>query len=489
MAMARAKRGTKKRPAKKKKVAKKSGRKTAARKPAKKTAKAKKRTTKKVASKRGKATKKSAAKRRATKKATRARATTRKKVAAKKKTKKSSAKKKKTKKVSSRAKTKSTKKKSASKARAKKATKKTGARKASAKKTSTKKTSAKRRSAAKKSAKASARATRKEAPKKKLTAKQAAAQAKAAKAAAKKAEASARKRVRTPDPNKPVAEERYFQAENVYMCILINRRTQSARVIDFRAGPLPAKRLFLQSMAVKEGIQKIVTLVEKDEVSTWTRVGFVREGTIPGFYKRSDGHLCGCVISDKTASIAVTDAGQRLAERTINAAKKHQRNIPKKARATVRKVDRRIAEKARDKAWKEDLGLGSFDPFGRDADEFFFETKYKKSVPNYIRLEFQDCFGHSLVEVLRIPKNIDEIVNLAAGLNHINELLTERGIVSGFVLAPIDNVEISASLLATGYRKTGILAEGCVYGGERHDAILWTRKLANPLGEDASDDD
>ena len=56
--------------------------------------------------------------------------------------------------------------------------------------------------------------------------------------------------------------------------------------------------------AVKgEDVDKVITLVEKDEVSSWTRVGLVREGTIPGFYTRSDGHLCGCVIGDKTPKV------------------------------------------------------------------------------------------------------------------------------------------------------------------------------------------
>ena len=63
------------------------------------------------------------------------------------------------------------------------------------------------------------------------------------------------------------------------------------------------------------------------EVSSWTRVGFVREGTVPGFYKRSDGHLVGCVIGDRTASIEVGEDGIRLAERTIIGWTDHTFNI------------------------------------------------------------------------------------------------------------------------------------------------------------------
>ena len=119
-----------------------------------------------------------------------------------------------------------------------------------------------------------------------------------------RAKAAAAKRPK----KKPIVEELYFRSDSAYLCLLLNRRTRSIRVVDFRAGALPAKRLYIQSVAMQENVDKVITLVEKDEVSSWTRVGFVREGTIPGFYKRSDGHLCGCVIGDKTASIEVSDA-------------------------------------------------------------------------------------------------------------------------------------------------------------------------------------
>ena len=140
-----------------------------------------------------------------------------------------------------------------------------------------------------------------------------------------RAKAAAAKR----PPKKRAVEELYFRSDSAYLCLLLNRRTRCIRVIDFRAGALPAKRLYIQSVATQENVEKVITLVEKDEVSSWTRVGFVREGTIPGFYKRSDGHLCGCVIGDKTASIEVTDASAKLTERTINAAKKAAQRHPR----------------------------------------------------------------------------------------------------------------------------------------------------------------
>jgi hypothetical protein len=287
-------------------------------------------------------------------------------------------------------------------------------------------------------------------------------------------------------PKKATVEQLYFRSDSAYLCLLLNRRTRSIRVIDFRAGALPAKRLYIQSVATQENVEKVITLVEKDEVSSWTRVGFVREGTIPGFYKRSDGHLCGCVIGDKTASIEVSDASAKLTERTINAAKKAAADIPEKIKgASVRTATEKDALSARDAAWKKNAAFGSFDMFGRDAQRIYYDTSVRRSKTNYISAEFQDCFGHALVEVLRLPTSENETLAVAAALRVLAENLQDRGIVATFAFAPNDNVEIGTAFAAAGYRKTGLLAQGILDGnGGRTDAILWTHKYVSPTGEE-----
>jgi len=289
-----------------------------------------------------------------------------------------------------------------------------------------------------------------------------------------------------------VVEELHFRSDNAFLCLLLNRRTRQIRVIDFRAGALPAKRLFIQSVAQREGVEKVLILVEKDEVSSWTRVGFVREGTVPGFYKRSDGHLVGCVIGDRTASIEVSEVVQKATERTINIAKKRARDYPEPLKKiTVKEIEEDAALSQRDQAWKKpELTYGSFDPFGRDAARLYVESYVKKGKSNIISAEFQDCFGHSLIEILKMPKDEADLAPVIGGLRALNEELKAREIVSAFAFAPYDNVELSTVFTAAGYRKTGLLAKGALCGGVRSDAILWTRKLADPSGgADMSDED
>jgi hypothetical protein len=297
-----------------------------------------------------------------------------------------------------------------------------------------------------------------------------------------RAKAAAAKRPK----KKPNVEELYFRSDSAYLCLLLNRRTRSIRVVDFRAGALPAKRLYIQSVAMQENVDKVITLVEKDEVSSWTRVGFVREGTIPGFYKRSDGHLCGCVIGDKTASIEVSDADAKLADRTINAAKKAAKDIPEKIKgASVRAAAEKDALSARDSAWRKGPAFGSFDMFGRDAQRIYYDVGIRRGKTNYLSAEFQDCFGHALIEILHLPTTETETLAVIAGLRALGDDLQERGIVAAFAFAPHDNLETATAFVAAGYRKTGLLAQGILDAdGTRRDAILWTRKLASALGED-----
>jgi hypothetical protein len=282
----------------------------------------------------------------------------------------------------------------------------------------------------------------------------------------------------------PIVEELHFRSDNAFLCLLLNRRTKQIRVIDFRAGALPAKRLFIQSVAQREGVEKVILLVEKDEVSSWTRVGFVREGQVPGFYKRSDGHLVGCVIGERTASIEVSEESQKTAERTINAGKKAADAVDDPSKGvTVQQVDRETAEEARDGLWvKRSDTYGCFDAFGRDAARIYVEVVGKKAKANYLSAEFQDCFGHSLIEILRVPRTEAEVHAAIAGLTWLNDTLKSKEIVSAFAFAPVDNLELTTIFLACGYRKTGLLAKGALVADKRSDAVLWTRKLADPSG-------
>ncbi len=123
--------------------------------------------------------------------------------------------------------------------------------------------------------------------------------------------------------------------------------------------------------------------------------------------------------------------------------------------------------------------------FGRDAQRIYFEASVRRSKTNYLSAEFQDCFGHALIEVLRLPTSENETLAVIAGLKTIAEELEERGIVAAFAFAPHDDLNTATAFVAAGYRKTGLLAQALLDAdGGRKDAILWTRKFASATGEE-----
>jgi hypothetical protein len=52
-------------------------------------------------------------------------------------------------------------------------------------------------------------------------------------------------------------DEVFFSNDAVSLCLLVHRRAKTMRVIDFRAGPTNAKRMFVLSLAQREGVEKV----------------------------------------------------------------------------------------------------------------------------------------------------------------------------------------------------------------------------------------
>lgn len=299
------------------------------------------------------------------------------------------------------------------------------------------------------------------------------------------------------------------------------------RVVDFRAGPTAAKRHFVLELAKREGMEKAYTLVERDEVSTWVKLGFAKEGSIPGFYKRSDAYLLGCSVHNPremrdipleseiriavrgrlahTMPVAipamieeeepvdtvepVIDAAHARAEKTLVVAKKRAKEVAGKPlpRAVVAVAREAEAKKAVEKALKTGAALTAFEPFGRDVERRYFTVSCKPAKQGPFELvastESQSCFGNAFLELLSSPRNELENVGTTACLKALCDKLLAEGVVSCFALAPSDDLLLATAFVVNGFRRTGLLQGHMVVRGERKDAIIWSRKLANPTDE------
>jgi hypothetical protein len=295
------------------------------------------------------------------------------------------------------------------------------------------------------------------------------------------------------------------------------------RIIDFRAGPHGKKREAVLKFARQQRMEKVYTLVERDEVSTWTKLGFAKEGNIPGFYKRSDAFLLGCAASAPISSetrIAVARPGepsiaQRLvpelfaqvpddeeideptkvtslaaerAEKTLARAKRNAKSSSDKSlpRAQVAEVREAEVKKSVERAVKAGVALTAFEPFGRDVARRYFVVSARGGFELVASIEQQACFGNAFLEILTSPKNDADAAATTASIRALTDKLAAEGTVSVFMLAPSDDVGLATVCVTCGFRRTGVLENHIVVGGEagaRKDAILFSKKLANPAGE------
>lgn len=267
-----------------------------------------------------------------------------------------------------------------------------------------------------------------------------------------------------------------LRSEHVFMCLLRNRNHNHIRVIDFRTGNFPVKKVFLNNVVEEEKAHKVFTLIERDEVSGWQRLGFTKEGTIPGFYKRSDAYVMSKLYED--GSPPPDDSyDEKL---IVQNAKKDGKDLTeaKIPACRIRVVELDGALAIRDKAPEERLRLTTFDPFGRHGDRLLLHTATRRGGhENVLGAEYQDCFGNARIELLFAPNTQAELAVAYAGLQQMLVVLGDRGVVSTFTFTRYDQPMLHALYAAAGFRRTGLLRHQARNGDSYIDEILWSRKL------------
>lgn len=284
-------------------------------------------------------------------------------------------------------------------------------------------------------------------------------------------------------------EEIEISRGEVSLCLLLNRRTRSMRIIDFRAGPQSSKFDRIREVAAREGIERAYTVVERDESSTWTKMGFEKEGNIPGFYKRSDAYILGIEMepleqreSGTRIRIKAVETEADRGERAYQAGRRMVRSrapesLPKVNIATARPQD---SEKAFANAISSGRALTGLEAFGRDVEKHEVLCTARGGFSLLVGVESQPCFDNAFLEALAAPRGDKETWLTASALNKICDDLKAKEIVSVFAVSPVESVELSAAWLSAGFRRTGRLPGHLMVRGQRSDAYLWSRRLCDP---------
>jgi hypothetical protein len=283
---------------------------------------------------------------------------------------------------------------------------------------------------------------------------------------------------------KSIVEEIQHRDGQVYICMVVNRRHKSARIVDFLAGNFPQKQAAIQAISVREGIERVYTLVEREESTGWAKVGYAREGAIPGYYKRSDAHVMGHLIHsppkvDAEGNLVAPVADAAKAEKLLNQAKKIRDSLTAARGAKTELIDAgqidalRIASKG-----KKGAPPALDDCFGRTGTRVHMVARDpKKAAEQFVSAEVQDCFGNAYLQLGATPTTEAEAKLTIALLQGISEELKGREVASAFLYAPVHDTLLSAALLGAGYKKTGLLAQHLIVNGKRTDSVLWSRKL------------
>ncbi len=296
----------------------------------------------------------------------------------------------------------------------------------------------------------------------------------------------------SPQQTERSIDELTFHNDAVSLCLLANRRHHTVRVIDFRAGPTLAKRNFVINTAKRENLEKVFVLVERDEVNTWTRLGFRREGSIPSFYRRSDAWIMGAVVGrvgpmrperayddDDDDLPDEPNPAVELADKVIDKAKKLAKDVSEKAipATKIAPAKRAQVDKAIAQATKAGRALTGFELFSRDAERHHWVITGKGNFELYASHEIQPSFASSMMEILVAPRDEAERLLTISAIKSVVSQLVEVGAVSTFSIAPADDIVLSSCFIAAGFRKSAVLASHMNVGGKRRDAIIWSKKL------------
>jgi hypothetical protein len=300
--------------------------------------------------------------------------------------------------------------------------------------------------------------------------------------------------ISTPSPSRPILEELHYRKDCVHVSLVVNRRHRTARVVDFLAGNFVQKQQSLHALAHKEGIERLYTLVEREESHGWMRAGYAREGSIPSYYRRSDAYLMGYLVvptpelTEEGVPVAPV-ADVRRAERTLTSAKRLLAEVSETSRSVRSEVltdENVVAARYSSARGKRPVWLD--DRFGRGGNRLHVSARQARlgRGEQVISAEVHEPFGNAYVQPAAWPTKADEGKLLVAALGALNDHLRAREVACAFAVSPVDNAVTAAAMLSSGFRKTGLLARHILVGERKVDAILWTRKPTIVASADAA---
>ncbi len=302
--------------------------------------------------------------------------------------------------------------------------------------------------------------------------------------------------------------QRMVRNNDIFCSLLINQTNKSIRVIDFRGGNFQLKHNYLERVLLSDGMRKIFTLIERDDMSGWSRVGYHREGTIPGYYKRSDAYIMARIYDDDWEGIReIEDQPERknilndakilgdeltdlkasglraehvAAEEISGLLKTEFARLAKKAATTKKTKGAKTAggKETKKTSFSQVIEDPVFPQFSRETDSHFFICSNRRTKQlNLFGAEYQGCFGNAKMDLFFKPKTKADLAIARHGLNSFVDWLEVIGAVAIFSLVRADDLETNALFFSAGFRNSGWMHRQLMTKEGPVDQILWTKKL------------
>jgi len=294
--------------------------------------------------------------------------------------------------------------------------------------------------------------------------------------------------------------ERMVRNDDIFCSLLFDSANRTLRVVDFRGGNFQTKHNYLERVLGADGIRKVFTLIERDDMTGWQRVGYLREGTIPGYYKRSDAYIMSRIYDEDWSGVPESDEGPER-KNLFNDIRTIAKDMSEAPTAGLRAEH--IAEEETLELLKEEYGrlmqkapakktrsssasdipalvdeLPLFRQFSREIEYHYFVCQNRRTKQlNLYGAEYQDCFGNAKVDVFFPPAAKSDWGIARFGLLSFIDWLLGIGAVTVFSLVRVDDLPLNALFASTGFRNTGYMNRQVVTDSGAVDQILWTKKL------------
>lgn len=295
--------------------------------------------------------------------------------------------------------------------------------------------------------------------------------------------------------------ERVVRSEELFFSLLFNHKSRTIRVVDFFAGNFSLKQSYLEKVLSSEGMRKVFTLIERSEVPGWRRIGYICEGTVPGYFKRSDAHIMSRIYDENWTSALSSDeimkrssflAGVETEGEKLSALKAGEvKSEPVASEEAYAAIEMELERQ------RSDIGGGErrvdgvpirqnispsdepslFGQFGPNAEHHYWVVRHRRTKQcNVYGIEHQSWFGNARISMYFTPDSRVGRTMSRQGLSDLVDWLDGLGVVSIFALVRADNQVQNEIYAAAGFRNGGWMQQQLLSDGNPVDMVLWTMK-------------